>query len=180
MKKNDLQVIQKEQDLADVRMLAEELGKQLSAQGMMVTTAESCTGGLIASAITEIAGSSGWFGCSLVTYSNAAKQALLDVDARILIDDGAVSKECVKAMAVGALTATGADVSIAVSGIAGPDGATPGKPIGTVWIGWAFARAGQVEAEIFHFPGDRSLVRQRAVTEALRGTILRLSGASNV
>ena len=167
-------------DFTDVNTLAGQLGAQLSACDLKITTAESCTGGLIASAITEVAGSSGWFERSVVTYSNTAKQELLGVDASIFIDHGAVSEACVKAMAEGALAASGADVAISVSGIAGPDGSTPDKPVGTVWIGWALARAGHVDAESFHFKGDRAAVRQQAVSEALRGTISRLSSASNV
>lgn len=155
--------------------LAAELGSLLLSGGWLVTTAESCTGGLIASAITEVAGSSAWFERAVVTYSNAAKQSMLGVDEAILHEHGAVSEACVKAMARGALERTDAHVAIAVSGIAGPDGATPGKPVGTVWIGWVLATKNTVEAERFVFRGNRRDVREQAVCQALRGTILRIS-----
>ena len=160
-------------NLTDIE-LAAELGQLLLSSGFQLTTAESCTGGLIAGAITEIAGSSAWFEQGAVTYSNEAKQALLGVDRQILITQGAVSEACVLAMAEGALHKSGADIAIAVSGIAGPGGATEGKPVGTVWLAWAAADRAFCDAEVFHFVGNRQQVRQQAVLSALRGTIARI------
>ena len=151
--------------------LAEELGQRLLSGKLQIATAESCTGGLIAGAITEVSGSSAWFERSVVTYSNAAKQEMLGVDEVIFSAHGAVSEACVKAMARGVLANAGAHVAISVSGIAGPDGGTPEKPVGTVWIGWAWAGETLIEAECFIFQGNRCQVRQQAVCQALRGTI---------
>ena len=151
--------------------LAEELGQRLLSGKLLITTAESCTGGLIAGAITEVPGSSAWFERSVVTYSNAAKQDMLGVDEAILKAHGAVSEACVTAMASGALANAGAQVAISVSGIAGPDGGTREKPLGTVWIAWAWADETSVDAECFIFQGNRDQVRQQAVYQALRGTI---------
>ena len=154
--------------------LAMELGQLLLAQGLVLTTAESCTGGLIAGAITDVAGSSAWFEQGLVTYSNEVKQALLGVDETVLIDHGAVSEACVLAMANGALHKSGADIAVAASGIAGPGGATEGKPVGMVWLSWASANGDFADAEVFYFVGNRQQVRQQAVLSALRGTIARI------
>lgn len=155
------------------RTLSTALGEQLAARKLVITTAESCTGGLIAAALTEVPGSSGWFEQGIVSYSNRVKHELLDVPLAVFETDGAVSEACVCAMASGALRRANADVAIAVSGIAGPDGATPGKPVGTVWLAWAFAGQ-EVTAASFHFAGDRTSVRAHAVVGALRGTISRL------
>lgn len=163
-----------------IEVLSLQLGERLHGAQLHITTAESCTGGLVAGAITEIAGSSEWFERGFVTYSNEAKQALLHVDAGIFDRQGAVSEACVTAMAVGALKSSGADVAISVSGIAGPGGATVGKPVGTVWIGWAFRGSKSqidVDAEVFTFAGDRRQVRYQAVSQALRGTISRIDNA---
>ena len=151
--------------------LAKELGQRLLSGKLLITTAESCTGGLIAGAITEVPGSSAWFERSVVTYSNAAKQAMLGVDEAILSAHGAVSEACVKAMACGALANADAHVAISVSGIAGPDGGTPEKPLGTVWVAWAWAGETAIDAECFIFQGNRWQVREQAVCQALRGTI---------
>ncbi len=171
--------------------LAGQVGSRLSANGWTITTAESCTGGLIAGAITEIAGSSEWFNSGVVTYSNHAKHTLLGVSLDVFKQHGAVSEACVRAMATGALQRSDADMAITVSGIAGPGGATPGKPVGTVWIGWSMRStiapvvdtasadsthreaACAVDARVFHFAGDRSSVREQAVYQALRGIISR-------
>ena len=136
--------------------LAAELGQLLLERALLITTAESCTGGLIAGAITDIAGSSAWFEQGLVTYSNIAKQALLGVDETILASHGAVSKACVLAMANGALRKSGADIAVSVSGIAGPGGATEGKPVGTVWLSWVSANRDFIDAEVFYFVGNRN------------------------
>jgi len=146
------------------------LGQLLADHDLTVTTAESCTGGLLAGAITEVPGSSGWFEQGLVTYSNAAKTAMLGVDADTLEQEGAVSEAVVRAMVIGALENSGADIAVAVSGIAGPGGARPGKPVGTVWIAWA-RRTGMKTSQCFLFDGGRDEVRLAAVREALRGII---------
>jgi len=152
--------------------LALQLGQLLVSSNWRVTTAESCTGGLIAGAMTDVAGSSAWFEQGVVTYSNKAKQNLLGVPQSIFDQHGAVSEACVMAMASGALRASGADLAISVSGVAGPDGGSAEKPVGTVWLAWAFS--GTVEAQRFLFSGQRSEVRMHAVCTALHGSILRL------
>lgn len=158
--------------------LSQALGESLVSRGLQVTTAESCTGGWIAQAITATAGSSDWFSCGFVTYSNLAKQKLLDVPVCLFAGPeapGAVSEETVLAMAKGALNASGADVSVATSGIAGPGGGTADKPAGTVWIGWAerdlTSPALRSHARCLHFQGDREAVRSQSVTAALEGLL---------
>lgn len=148
--------------------LCARLGERLIAQGEQVTTAESCTGGLIAKLLTDIAGSSGWFGAGFITYSNTAKQRLLDVPAELLKAHGAVSAETVRAMAEGALAKASAHWAIAVSGVAGPTGGSPERPVGTVWIAWAGSRC-TTSASRFQFEGDRQTVRWRSAAAALRG-----------
>ncbi len=152
--------------------LANDLGSQLQRLGWQITTAESCTGGLIAGAITDIAGSSDWFEKGLVTYSNEVKTELLGVPANVFEQHGAVSQACVEAMAGGALDRNNADLAVAVSGVAGPGGGSIDKPVGLVWIAWALD--GSVESECFQYPGDRSQVRSQAVVSALHGSIKRL------
>lgn len=148
--------------------LAKQVGEALKLRRQTVSTAESCTGGLIAGAITEIAGSSAWFEQGFVTYANQAKQQLLGVPAAELDNHGAVSEQVVAAMAVGAVNA-GADWGVATSGIAGPDGGTPAKPVGTVWFGWA--NKGGSRTEVICFAGDRQQVREQAVVHALQGLL---------
>ncbi|MDX5362922.1 MAG: CinA family protein [Pseudazoarcus pumilus] len=150
---------------AALETLASEVGAWLRKRGWMLTTAESCTGGWIATAVTEIAGSSEWFDRGFVTYSNSAKQDMLGVQANTLVEHGAVSEATVREMASGALAASRARVAVAVSGIAGPGGATPGKPVGTVCFAWAVA--GRVISETLHFSGDRRAVRLQTVQHAL-------------
>jgi len=133
-----------------------------------MVTAESCTGGWIAKTLTDIAGSSSWFECGVVAYSYEAKEALLGVQPQTLERTGAVSQETVVEMVSGALARYGASVAVAVTGIAGPSGGTPGKPVGTVWIGWK-RRGGYARAELFHFDGDREAVRRQTVAAALEG-----------
>src|SRR5580700_5001224 len=155
--------------------LAERVGQKLRAAGRRIATAESCTGGWVAKALTDVPGSSQWFECGFVTYSNAAKMRDLGVATRTLQSFGAVSEQTVREMAEGALRVSGAQVALAISGIAGPDGGTPGKPVGTVWF-CAAARAGaaiDIIAEEKLFNGDRAFVRSRSVEHALR-LILRL------
>lgn len=155
--------------------LAERVGRRLFGQGRRVTTAESCTGGWIAKALTDVPGSSQWFGEGFVTYSNEAKARSLEVSRLVLERNGAVSEAVAIAMAEGALRRAGADVSVAVTGIAGPDGAVPGKPVGTVWFSWAERRGGRVRvtAERKNFRGDREAVRRKTVEAALRGLLRR-------
>ena len=152
--------------------LAAQLGALLQEMGWKITTAESCTGGLIASAITGIAGSSAWFERGLVTYSNEVKAELLAVSANVFEEDGAVSQVCVESMATGALERASSELAVAVSGVAGPGGGSVEKPVGLVWIAWAMN--GQVESERFLFAGGRLQVREQAVVSALRGSIDRL------
>jgi len=137
----------------------------------MLATAESCTGGLIASACTDLAGSSRWFERGFVTYSNEAKTELLGVDATLIAEQGAVSEAVVRAMVQGALHHARAQVAVAVTGVAGPTGGSPAKPVGTVWFGWATPHG--VVSEVRHFPGDRAAVRTATVRHALH-TLLTL------
>jgi nicotinamide-nucleotide amidase len=143
------------------------LAAALRSRGLKIATAESCTGGLIAAACTAVAGSSDWFERGFVTYSNEAKAELLGVSAALVQAHGAVSAEVARAMAEGALSRSHAGLVVAVTGIAGPGGATPGKPVGTVWL--ALARAGQpVQAELLTLAGDRAAVREQTVHRALQ------------
>src|SRR5262252_3074258 len=160
---------------AELYELAARVAQKLRAADRRIVTAESCTGGWVAKALTDIPGSSQWFECGYVTYSNAAKMRDLGVAARTLETFGAVSEQTVREMAEGALRVSGANVALAVSGIAGPDGGAPGKPVGTVWF-CAAARQGDatdIIAEDKLFSGDREFVRSRSVQHALR-LILRL------
>ena len=147
------------------------LGAALRRRGWHMATAESCTGGLIAAACTAVAGSSDWFERGFVTYSNAAKTEMLGVDAALVASQGAVSEAVARAMAVGALQRAGVELAVAVTGIAGPGGATPGKPVGTVWVALAVRGAtgdAQVQAERLQLDGDRAAVREQTVQLALR------------
>ena len=142
------------------------LGDALRARGWRMAAAESCTGGLIAACCTMVAGSSDWFERGFVTYSNAAKTELLGVLPSLIDMHGAVSEEVALAMASGALTHAPVQLAVAVTGIAGPGGAVPGKPVGTVWLAWGTTSG--VRAERLRLPGDRSAVRQATVQAALR------------
>ena len=142
---------------------------------LRLVTAESCTGGLIAAACTDLAGSSAWFERGFVTYSNAAKTELLDVSERVLRRAGAVCGPVAQAMAEGALAHSHAQVAVAVTGVAGPSGGSPAKPVGTVWFG--FALPGQVLTEKCHFDGDRAAVRQATVRHALERLVELLDSA---
>jgi len=150
--------------------LSARLGELLLNRHATVTCAESCTGGGIASAITEISGSSQWFQLGLVTYANSAKQQLLGLSPDVLAAEGAVSEAVVIEMARAVLALADADISVAVSGVAGPDGGTEAKPVGTVWFCW-MRRDGSPVARCFRFPGDRAAVRTAAVQQALLGLI---------
>lgn len=156
--------------------LAVAVGGAVAARGARLATAESCTGGWIAKVLTDVAGSSVWFERGWVTYSNAAKQQDLAVPEALLTAGGAVSEPVVLAMARGALERSGADFAVAVSGVAGPGGGTPEKPVGTVWTAWAWhgAEGTGAKAECRHFPGDRDAVRRQTVVFALEGLLAAL------
>ena len=154
-----------------ISQLAAELGLLLKALNAQVTTAESCTGGGIAEAITRIAGSSAWFEAGFVTYSNQQKTRQLDVPEPLFTQVGAVSREVVEAMVRGAQAQSGARFAVAVSGVAGPGGGSPEKPVGTVWLAWG--AGDEVSTERRHFPGNRDEVRQQTVIAALEGLIRR-------
>jgi nicotinamide-nucleotide amidase len=152
--------------------LAARLGRALAARGWKVATAESCTGGLVAAAITGIAGSSAWFDRGFVTYSNDAKVEMLGVRPETLAASGAVSEDTAREMAAGALARCAADLVVAVTGIAGPSGGTPAKPVGLVCLAWA-GRHAAVEARTVRFDGDRAAVREATVVAALQGLLAR-------
>lgn len=153
----------------EITALAVELGQRLRTLNAQVSTAESCTGGGIAEAITRVPGSSAWFEAGYVTYSNAQKTRQLNVPSGLFDTVGAVSREVVEAMARGAQVQSGARFAVAVSGVAGPDGGSPAKPVGTVWLAWAVGE--QVLAERRHFAGDRDGVRRQTVKAALEGLL---------
>ena len=154
---------------------AEELGRRLSEKRAFLAVAESCTGGLVAKRITDIAGSSGWFERGLVVYSNPSKQDLLGVAPDLLQQFGAVSRECVEAMARGLLVMTPAHWALAITGIAGPGGGSPEKPVGLVWLAWE-QRGGKVESEALQLSGSREQIREAAADAALKGLLKRLRG----
>jgi nicotinamide-nucleotide amidase len=160
---------------SQLAVLAEALGKALQDRGQTMTAAESCTGGWIAKAVTDIPGSSSWFECAFVTYSNEAKQAMLGVRASTLAEHGAVSEATVREMVLGALERSGADFAVAVSGVAGPAGGSAEKPIGTVWFAWA-VRGGEPITRRVQFSGDREAVRLQSVVAALGGFMSLLAG----
>jgi nicotinamide-nucleotide amidase len=174
---------------AQTARLVETLAAQLLARGWMLATAESCTGGLIAAACTDLAGSSTWFERGFVTYSNAAKAQMLGVDAALISQHGAVSEPVARAMAQGALQHAHAQVALAVTGVAGPGGGSADKPVGTVWFAWALphstpasdadanlagvaakapAQSPMLHSEVMHFAGDRAAVRQATLQHSLR------------
>jgi nicotinamide-nucleotide amidase len=154
----------------EITTLAGELGEALAGIGFIVATAESCTGGGVAEAITRIPGSSAWFDRAFVTYSNAAKMDLLGVSEETLAAHGAVSEETARSMLRGALERSTAHLAVAVTGIAGPDGGSFEKPVGLVWFAWG-SREGLPLAESRRFGGDRDGVRAQAVAYALRGLL---------
>jgi nicotinamide-nucleotide amidase len=159
---------------ATFEKLVGEMALSLTARGWKMAAAESCTGGWIGKCCTDLAGSSAWFESGFVTYSNAAKEDSLGVDAGDLSEAGAVSREVALQMAEGARRRAGVDIAVAVTGIAGPDGGTPDKPVGTVWFGWS--REGEAaDAEVACFRGDRDAVRRQTVAQALQGLIDRLT-----
>jgi nicotinamide-nucleotide amidase len=153
-------------DSPEILDLCERLALALKSRGWMMATAESCTGGLIAASCTGLSGSSDWFERGFVTYSNAAKTEMLGVPAALIEHQGAVSEAVARAMALGALAHSRAQASVAVTGVAGPTGGSPEKPVGTVCFGWAIQ--GQAWTERLHFDGDRDAVRAATVEHALR------------
>ena len=155
----------------DLIELAIHTGRHLRDKAWMLATAESCTGGGIAYVLTEVAGSSQWFERGFVTYSNASKIALLNVSPELLAEHGAVSEQVAAAMATGALANSAAQVAVSTTGIAGPGGAVPGKPVGTVCFGWASHQ--HVHTELLVFSGDRHAVRQQSIAHSLQ-VLLRL------
>jgi nicotinamide-nucleotide amidase len=152
--------------------LVEQLAAALRQRGWVMATAESCTGGMIAAACTDLAGSSDWFERGFVTYSNAAKTELLEVPPAMLRQHGAVSEAVARAMAQGAVSRSPAQAGVAVTGVAGPSGGSASKPVGTVWFGYCVD--GQASTERMHFEGDRAMVRGRSVEHALAGLLARL------
>ena len=159
-------------DTQTTAILVEQLAGRLRQQSLMMATAESCTGGLIAGACTDLSGSSDWFERGMVSYSNAAKTELLGVPAALITRLGAVSEPVARAMAEGALAHSHAQCAVAVTGIAGPTGGSADKPVGTVWFAWATPRG--ISSERQCFSGDRSTVRQATVIHALAGLVSRL------
>jgi nicotinamide-nucleotide amidase len=160
------------QNISDASLHAKiiQVAETLNKNHFMLATAESCTGGWVAKCCTDLAGSSSWFERGFVTYSNQAKQEQLGVQLASLQQDGAVSQTVAEEMALGALNNSCADISVALTGIAGPDGGTETKPVGTVWIGWA-RKSDKVVSQLFQFEGDRESIRRQAVLNALSGII---------
>ena len=159
---------------AELRELASRLATTLLARRRSLVTAESCTGGWIGKVLTDLPGSSAWYAGGVVSYSNALKQSLLGVTAATLGMHGAVSEACVREMAGGALTRLGGDLAVAVTGIAGPDGGHPDKPVGTVWFGWAWHQSQQLQTQVamLRFDGDREAVRRQTVRHGLEQALL--------
>ena len=163
-------------DYKSLERLATAVVNDLSEAGKAVATAESCTGGWIAKSITDIPGSSAVFGYGVVSYSNGAKESILGVKNATLEDHGAVSECVVEEMVDGVLHLSGADIAVAVSGVAGPDGGTEDKPVGTVWFAWAVRDGADalIDTSCEHFSGDRELVRELTVAHALQGLLERI------
>jgi nicotinamide-nucleotide amidase len=153
-----------------MQKLAQNVGEALARKGIKLATAESCTGGWVAQLVTSVPGSSGWFDCGFVTYSNAAKQRMLGVERAVLEKNGAVSEPVVTQMAEGALRNSEADMAVAISGVAGPGGGTVAHPVGTVWLAWAVTGQPTVTCLSF-FNGGREAVRRQAVEQALEGVL---------
>lgn len=148
-----------------IESIVPSIGKILTDKGWTMSTAESCTGGLVAATLTDFSGSSAWFSGAVVAYSNEVKMAQLHVPEQAIIDHGAVSEPVVRAMAEGICKTLNVDVGISLSGIAGPTGGTPDKPVGTVWMGWHVN--GKTYAEKFIFDGDRMSVKQQSLQTVL-------------
>ena len=163
-------------DHESIRKLAAAVVNDMTAAGKAVSTAESCTGGWVSKALTDIPGSSAVFHYGVVSYSNGAKEHILGVKNETLEEHGSVSEPVVEEMANGVLNLSGSDIAVAVSGIAGPDGGTKEKPVGTVWFAWARRDGGKIRTEthLAHFDGDRELIRELTVVHALQGVLDRL------
>ena len=161
----------------ELRQLSEAVGAALMRRQLLLACAESCTGGWVATVVTATAGSSDWFERGFVTYSNSAKQEMLGVPEATLADHGAVSEETARAMAEGALAHSLADIALAITGIAGPGGGSPGKPVGTVCFSWC-GKGETAESETRRFVGNREQVRRQAVIHALSGLLARLEGTA--
>ncbi len=157
--------------------LTEQLAEALRSKGWRLACAESCTGGWICKSCTDLAGSSDWFDRGFITYSDAAKTDMLDVEPEVLQEHGAVSATVARQMAQGALRSAGVEAAVAVTGIAGPDGGTAQKPVGTVWFAWAI-KGEATSSECRHFRGGRESVRRQTVTHAMLGLLQRLGAAS--
>ena len=155
--------------------LAEQVGAVLKSRGLMLASAESCTGGWVGEAVTAVAGSSHWYDRGFITYTNESKQEMLSVSAKTLAEFGAVSEPTVREMAAGTLKHSHAEVALAISGIAGPGGGSLEKPVGTVCMAWAM-RSGAGRSQTVHYLGDRAAVRRQAVAAALRGVLDMLDG----
>ena len=153
-----------------MEILAAQVGGALKSNGLMLATAESCTGGAVAVAMTDLGGSASWFERGFVTYTNEAKQEMLGVEPDTLQRYGAVSEAVVREMVAGALRHSRAQVALSVSGIAGPTGGSPDKPVGTVWFAWGI-KDGQSVAQLHHLAGDRAAIRAQSVRIALQGVI---------
>lgn len=151
-------------------ILSQQLGQALKTQNWQLVTAESCTGGWVAEAITAVPGSSSWFDRGFVTYSNIAKQEMLGVKAQTLAQYGAVSEQTAKEMAEGAIAHSQANIAVAITGIAGPDGGSLHNPVGTVWLAWA-GKSLTTLTQLYHFHGDRYTIRLHSVQQALKGLI---------
>ena len=151
-----------------LHQLSQRLGEQLLQRNWRIATAESCTGGGVAAAITAIPGSSAWFEYGIVSYANTAKEKLLGVSSKTLAREGAVSEAVVVEMARGVLALSGADIAVAISGVAGPSGGSAEKPVGTVWFAWVM-KNGKIKTELQHIEGDRNEVQMQAVICALNG-----------
>ena len=160
-------------------ILAAQVGEALKSHGLMLATAESCTGGAVAMAITDIGGSSAWFERGFITYANDAKREMLGVAQETLTRYGAVSEAVVREMVAGALRHSHAQVALAVSGIAGPSGGAPDKPVGTVWFAWGI-KGGQCLAQLHHLSGSRAEIRAQSVHIALQGVLELLNQRSEV
>ncbi len=159
----------------DLNLIAEQVGAALKSRGLMLASAESCTGGWVGEAVTSVAGSSHWYDRGFITYTNESKQEMLGVSAKTLSEFGAVSEQTVREMAAGALKHSRAHITLAISGIAGPGGGTPNKPVGTVCMAWA-TRSGAGLSKTLHFQGDRAEVRRQAVVAALQGVMRMIEG----
>lgn len=155
--------------MEEIIKLAAEVGQALQQKDLLLATAESCTGGGVAQAITEVAGSSEWFDCGFIAYSNDSKTEMLDVSAVLMAQHGSVSEEVSAAMAQGALANSNAHIAISTTGIAGPTGAVPGKPVGTICFGWAMGDRIVTERKVFS--GDRHAVREQTVAHSLQGIL---------